>query len=133
MNPFKFREAHGPEWHIREDLITFLEARGWHVEIMHGSVFQNGIPDLLAIHPKYGHRFIDVKVEGRYTFTGAQRKKWPIFEKFGMGVWILVGADDPNYDRLFNPPNWRDYYKDSWRLEDESLDRLTQELRDATD
>jgi hypothetical protein len=56
-----------------------------------------------------------VKVEGKYNFTKAQKIKWPVWEKFGVGIWILTGADQENYDKLFQSPNWRDYWKDSWK------------------
>jgi hypothetical protein len=105
---------HGPEWHIQQDLIRFLEARGWLVERLIGNAFQTGIPDLYCHHPKWGSRWIDVKQPGRYSFTKAQKRKWPKWERFGVGIWILTGATQQQYDLLFQAPNWRAYWKESW-------------------
>jgi hypothetical protein len=108
------RARHGPEYGIQKDLIAYLEARGWLVERLIGNAFQLGIPDLFAHHPKWGSRWIDVKVDGKYSFTKAQKIKWPKWERFGVGIWILTGADQANYDKLFKFPNMRDYWKPSW-------------------
>lgn len=109
------RPKHGQEWYIQQDLIAFLKARGWHVERMIGNAFQLGIPDLFIAHPKWGQRWIDVKRAGKnYSFTKAQKQKWPVWDRFGIGIWILTGADQENYDRLFQKPNWQSYWKASW-------------------
>lgn len=104
-----------PEAKIQEKLTVYLEVRGWLVEVTHGSAFMKGFPDLYIAHPKWGSRWIDVKVEGHYSFTKAQRMKWPLWEKFGIGIWILTGADQANYDRLFAKPNMWDYWKPQWK------------------
>jgi hypothetical protein len=109
------RPKHGGEWHIQQKLTAYLKAEGWHVERMIGNAFQTGVPDLYAAHPKWGTRWIDVKRPGKdYSFTKAQKRKWPVWEAFGIGIWILTGVDQENYDRLFKAPNWRDYWKESW-------------------
>lgn len=108
------RKKHGPEWQIQQDLIAFLQARSWHVERMIGNAFQMGIPDLFIAHIKWGTRWIDVKAPGRYSFTKAQKIKWPIWSEFNIGIWILTGATEAQYDRLFAKPNWKDYWKPSW-------------------
>lgn len=108
------KAKHGPEWFIQRDLVAFLEAREWLVERMIGNAFQTGIPDLYAHHPKWGGRWIDVKNNGRYSFTKAQKRKWPLWESYGVGIWILTSADQQAYDKLFGPPNWRNYWKASW-------------------
>lgn len=108
------RKKHGPEWHIQNDLIKFLTARGWLVERMIGNAFQMGIPDLYAFHPRWRERWIDVKVKGRYSFTNAQKEKWPLWESFGIPIWILTAATQEEYDLLFAPPNWRQYWKPQW-------------------
>lgn len=105
-----------PEAKIQKALKTFLKARDWLVESTHGSAFQRGFPDLFLAHPKWGIRWVDVKVEGRYSFTKAQRIKWPLWERYGVGIWVLTAANQENYDRLFAPPNWRSYWKSSWEL-----------------
>jgi hypothetical protein len=108
------RAKHGPEWHIQEELREFLEARGWLVERMIGNAFQVGIPDLYCRHPKWGERWIDVKNAKSYSFTKAQRHKWPIWEKFNCGIWILTGATEAEYAKLFQKPNWREFWKPSY-------------------
>lgn len=108
------RPAHGPEWYIQQALIQFLRDRGWLVEPTHGNLYQQGFPDLWCHHGKWGYRWIDCKQPGRYTFTKAQRVKWPLWEAYGVGIWILTAANQEQYDLLFKPPNWRYYWKASW-------------------
>lgn len=121
------RSKHGPEWHIQQDLVQFLEARGWLVERMIGNAFQTGIPDLYCHHLRWEYRWIDVKVKGRYTFTKAQRAKWPEWEKSGVGIWILTAATQEQYDLLFAPPNWRQFWKPQWDVKVD-IDALLDEL-----
>lgn len=109
------RPVHGPEFYIQQDLIKFLAARGWLVERMIGNAFQIGIPDIYCHHPKWSYRWIDVKRPGKnYSFTKAQKLKWPVWESFGIGIWILTAANQEQYDKLFAPPNWREFWKASW-------------------
>ncbi len=124
------RTAHGPEWFIREDLEEFLTARRWMVEKTHGNLYQQGLPDLFIAHRKYGERWIDVKQPGgNYTFTNAQKQKWPVWESFRVGIWILVAATQAEYDKLFQPPNWRDFWKPQWgRIPD--IDALLDEIEE---
>ena len=120
--------AHGPEYHIQHALTEFLEARGWLVERMIGNAFQTGIPDLYCHHPKWGYRWIDVKRPGKnYSFTKAQKRKWPEWDRKGVGIWILTAASQDAYDTLFQPPNWKQFWKASWgQLPD--IDALIDEL-----
>lgn len=118
------RETHGPEWKIQKELIKFLWIRGWLVEVMHGNLFQKGVPDLFIAHPKHGQRWIDVKNPVSYNFTRDQRIKWPNWEKYKVGIWILVAATEEEYDKLWQPPNMRDYWKASWDLEPTVSDLL---------
>lgn len=108
------RNSHGPEWYIQKDLIEFLESRKWLVERTHGNLYQEGFPDLYIACPQWGQRWIDCKNPERYSFTKAQRRKWPLWEQNGIGIWILVAASQEEYDKLFQPPNWRTYWKDSY-------------------
>jgi len=107
--------------------MEFLRTRGWLVERMIGNAFQTGIPDLFCWHPKWGGRWIDVKNPERYSFTQSQKIKWPLWEKFKLGVWILTDATQEEYDKLFEPPNFRDFWKDSWTLDDSDVDRWMDE------
>ena len=120
---------HGPEWHIQQDLIAYLEIRGWLVERMIGNAFQTGIPDLYISHPKWGARWVDVKNPETYSFTKAQKRKWPLWERFGVGIWIITSADQDGYDRLFAPPNWRQYVKKAWHIPTiEEIDAMMSEI-----
>jgi len=116
-----------PEAVIQADLIEFLGARGWLVEHTHGNLYQVGFPDLYLFHKTWGERWVDCKVKGRYSFTNAQKVKWPLWESFGVGIWILTAASDDEYAKLFTKPNWRVYWKKSWG-ELPSVDELMAEL-----
>lgn len=111
------REVHGPEWHIQKELIKFLRVRNWLVEVTQGNLYQKGFPDLYLAHKQHGQRWVDVKNPVSYSFTKAQRIKWPNWEKHGVGIWILVAPTEEEYDKLWQPPNMRQYWKASWDLE----------------
>jgi Holliday junction resolvase len=123
------RARRGPEWHIQQDLIRYLRARGWHVERLIGNAYQSGLPDLFIAHPKWGVRLIDVKNPKRYGFTKAQKQKWPILEKYGVGIWILTAANQEQYDLLFKKPNWREFIKGNWNIPtQEDISKMLDEL-----
>jgi hypothetical protein len=118
-----------PEEKIRNDLREFLQVRGWLVEIMHGNMYQSGIPDAYLFRRDAGPRWVDFKTPNRYSFTRAQRRKWPQWERHGVGIWVLTAATQEEYDKLFGPPNWRDYWKDSWGVLDpqDAIDKAIDE------
>jgi hypothetical protein len=118
-----------PEAKIQRDLIAYLRDRDWMVKPTHGNAFQVGFPDLYCFHRKYRERWIDCKNAGRYTFTIAQRQTWPAWDEIGIGIWILTGANQAEYDKLFAPPNWRAYWKKSWRIPTAAeIDHLLREI-----
>lgn len=100
----------GPEAKIQQNLIRFLQVRGWYVKSTHGNQFQSGFPDLYASHPKYMSRWIEVKNATAYSFTNAQRIEFPLLAAHGVGIWILCDATDCEYNKLFKPPNWGIYF-----------------------
>ncbi len=104
-----------------------LRARGWEVEPMHGNLYQHGVPDRFVMHNRWGTRWIDYKVAGRYSFTRAQRLKWPRWDAKGVGVWIITAASEAEYKKLFEPANWRAYWRASYG-EPVSIDKLLDEL-----
>jgi hypothetical protein len=122
-------DKHKLELHIQRELVEFLRARGWYVQRMLADSFQNGLPDLYCHHKKWGQRWVEVKRADGYSFTRRQRQKWPEFEQAGIGIWILTAATQEEYDRLFGPANWRDYYKGSFQVPDvHAIDAMLDEL-----
>lgn len=109
MDPLKTKDKHGPEWEIQQKLIKFLRAREWHVMVTHGNAYQSGFPDLYCTHMHYKQRWIDVKVADKYSFTVAQKEHWPVISRV-TGIWILTAATEDEYNKLFQPPNWEQYY-----------------------
>jgi hypothetical protein len=99
---------------IQREIAEYLRIRGWHVERMLANSYQSGIPDLYAFHKKWGQRWIEVKRAEDYSFTLRQRQKWPVWEKADIGIWILTAATQEQYDLLFKPPNWREFWKPSF-------------------
>ena len=123
MDPFKARAKHGQEFFIQNKFVEYLEGRGWLVERLVGNAFQRGIPDVYIAHPDHGQRWVDFKVHGSYEYTKPQQEKWPIWEKFGVGIWILGARSakectkeqmDSEYKLLFGPPNMRDFWKSKY-------------------
>ena len=112
MEPVKHRFTN-PEQKVRDRIRAMLERKGWYVEIMHGNLFQSGIPDLFATHKRYGYRWVEVKLPkfkgSRYT--AAQLKKFPILCANGSGVWVLTEDTEEEYNKLFEKYNWESYAK----------------------
>jgi len=108
LNP-TFRDD--PELRIRTRIRNYMKDRGWRVDITHGNKYSKGFPDLHCYHLEHGLRWVDAKNPVRYAYTTAQIKLWPKWEEVGCGVWILFEGDDANYDLLFEPPNFRKFWK----------------------
>ncbi len=104
----KIKGVKGPEYKIQQKIIKYLEAREWYVKVMTGTMYQWGIPDLLACHKKYGIKFIEVKNPESYSFTAAQHSEFPKFQAHGVPIYILTAANEANYKRLWEPSNlWK--------------------------
>ncbi len=99
----KIKGVKGPEYKIQQKIIRFLEARGWYVKVMTGTMYQWGIPDLYACHKRHGHKWIEVKNPESYSFTAAQHSEFPKFQAHGDPIYILTAANEANYKRLFAP------------------------------
>lgn len=121
----RIRKKHGPEFSIQNDVVKFLKDRGWYVERLIGNALQVGIPDLYVYHKKYGERWVDIKNPASYEYTKAQKWKWPKWHEAGIGVWIMVAATQEEYDKLFQPPNWKAYWKKKYDID---LDQLLNEM-----
>ena len=130
MDPKRFKSKDGPEAIIQRNFIQYVKERGWNVERMIGNQLQKGIPDIYIQHPKHGDRWIDLKNPRDYEFTSAQIIKWPIWEAHGTPIWIITGWTDEEYDKLFVPCNWREYWKPKY---DEQRLELEQDMQDLFD
>lgn len=123
-----------PEKKVRDDIRGFLQGRGWGVEITHGNKYQSGLPDLYVMHYDYGVRWIDAKVEGRYSFTNAQKITWSKWHyEYRVGIWIMTAGNQEQYDWLFAPPNWLDYWKPAYGrpqdwIDGPDLDKILREV-----
>lgn len=120
----KIRPVKGPEAKIQADIIKFLEDRKWYVLNTHGNMYQRGFPDLYACRRRYKYgvptegvyyadaplvRWIEVKNPESYSFTPAQLECFPKLMAEGAGVWVMLGATEIEYAKLFQPPNWVSY------------------------
>lgn len=102
-----------PEAKIQKDLITFLEARKWYVKVLHGNIFQAGMPDLFICKRDRGYRFIEVKQPIKYMFTASQMETFPKMTGAGVGIWVLTAATEHEYQKLGARPNWWTYCTDT--------------------
>lgn len=96
---------------IQRDVKDYLESKQWLVEVFSCNAYQRGIPDLLAFQDGYGFRFIDVKRPKGGTLTKAQVQKWSKWDEYGLGVWIMTAPTEAEHRKLFEPPNWRNWWK----------------------
>lgn len=110
MKPLRLKH-NAPEQKVREDIVKMLRYKGWFVKITHGSMYQSGLPDLIACHRTYGIRFIEVKLPGMIgsKFTPAQIQDFTSFSANGCQVWILTGDSESEYAKLFAKGNWYTY------------------------
>jgi hypothetical protein len=105
----RYQSSVQPEKVLQDEIVHFLRMRGWMVENMHGNAFQMGVPDLYCYHMDLDmHRWIDVKRPHAHVYTKAQCQKWPGWKP---GVWIMMGATEEWYSKLFEPPNFMEYWK----------------------
>lgn len=79
-----------------------MEREGWWVKKIHGSIYQIGLPDLIAIHPVYGTKWIEMKVFPN-KLENSQKKLFGEMQRHGAKVYILRGVED--YHLLFEPCN----------------------------
>lgn len=119
-----------PEAALQERIVDFLQKRGWLVEVMHGNVFQKGIPDLSLFRRDVGYRDVDVKLPEGSVLTKAQCQKWPEWEKHGRGVWIMKAATEEEYQKLWQPPNWREMWKPRYEKYIREVENIMSELDD---
>lgn len=112
MEPLKRQNKKGPEKIIEDDIVKMLRNKGWLVRKMHGDANNKGWPDLYACHSNYGIRWIEVKLPQMKgsKFTPAQREWFPKLVANGSRIWILVAATESEYKKLFEEPNFYQYW-----------------------
>jgi len=106
MDPKKLGNSQTPEGKIKKEVIKFLQERKWLVVTTHGNMFQSGLPDLYACHPEIGQRWIELKNPLSYHFTKAQMYLFPELFRYGVGVWVICGATEEEYKKLWEAPNF---------------------------
>jgi hypothetical protein len=120
----------GPEWFIARDADRLLTSRGWRIYITTGNRYQKGFPDRYLIHKDHGTRWVDYKSPRRHSLTTAQRRIWPEWDLLGVGIWIMAGATETEYRKLFEPPNWRAYWKSRYGTVP-SVEELLEQLKEG--
>lgn len=112
MNPRKLPEKRGPEYYVREKIVKMLTRHGWIVKLIHGSMYQSGLPDIYATHKRHGPRWIEVKLPNMdgSRWTKAQLENFPLLSENGTGIWVLTADTDHEYKKLFDKPNWFEYF-----------------------
>ena len=84
-----------------------MEARGWYIIKLHGGKYQSGLPDLFAMHPEYGTRWIETKTPSG-KLRASQVKKFYLMSRAKVKIFVL--EDETHYRRLFEEnDNWTDY------------------------
>ena len=91
---------------IQSAIIKMMRSKEWYIINMHGNEFQMGVPDLYCCHKRHGTRWVEVKVKDKYRFTPAQIDVFPELAAKGVGIWVLTGASEEQYAKLFKPANW---------------------------
>ena len=101
-----------PEAEIQKELIKYLKIRDWLVRVLHADYKNKGWPDLYITHTRYGQRWVEVKLPGMVgsKFTNAQIEWFPKMCAHGTPIWILTGANDIEYAKLFKPQNFSQIY-----------------------
>jgi hypothetical protein len=96
-----------PEAAIQKALVYMLQGHGWYCMETHGNLYQWGFPDVYATHSRYGARWIEVKLPDMKgsKFTSAQMVCFPKLRANGTSIWIITGATQTEYKKLFKPCN----------------------------
>ena len=90
-----------------DEIVQLLEQNNWTVMRTHGNLYQKGFPDLYAIHPEHGRKWIEIKNPKGFTWTPAQMKYFPLMVLCHVPIWVMRSVED--YKRLFEPYNLREF------------------------
>lgn len=88
---------------------NFLEYEGWHLENLHGSQFQYGLPDQLAMRAGriIGIEYKVIEENGRIKYTKHQQVKFPKMMSEGFPIYIIASRDLTGTDkRTIQEINW---------------------------
>ena len=80
---------------------------GWYCLRTHGNAYQAGFPDVLALHKRFGTRWIEVKRPKGIKFTQAQLDVFTKFSANRVGVWVLTHENQKNL--IHGAANWYTY------------------------
>jgi len=97
---------------IQNAIMKRLRENGWVCLPTHGNMYQQGLPDVYALHPEHGGRWIEVKQSTGYRFTPAQKQYFPVISQAGHGIWVLTSETET--ERLHKPQNWTNYMYSPW-------------------
>ena len=111
---------------VAHPFVCLMESRGWDCVKTHGNQFQAGFPDYFCTHEQFSPRWVETKVvrNGMYSFTPAQIKRFPLWHKRGVQIYVVAAEDlrgeqafekrKELYALLFQPPNVMQAM-DKWR------------------
>lgn len=71
------------------DIMSALIFADYKIMHTHGNSFQSGLPDILAVHPVHGIKWVEVKNPKSYSFTMAQRIRLEQMMICKFPVWII--------------------------------------------
>lgn len=107
MNSTSIRNQGEPkEAVIQKRIIEALQIRGWECMVTHGNMFQKGFPDLYIFRRPEGSRWVEVKRPNKWRFTSAQINWFHKMAAAGIGIWVLMGHEQSEIDKLYKAPNW---------------------------
>lgn len=108
MDPLKkLRPKDRSEAQIQAAFMRELLLEGWYCIRTHGNAFQAGFPDILAMHKRWGTRWVEVKRPGRARFTQDQLDVFTKFSSKNVGVWVVTHEDERK--KIHGPANWHTF------------------------
>lgn len=89
---------------LRPRVLKNLQDNDWHTEIVSGTLYNVGFPDLYLIHRQFGTRWLELKIHP-VKFQRSQIERFTLWTKYGVGIWVVTNAVQvPSI--LFKKPNW---------------------------
>ncbi len=92
---------------LRPKVIKLLKQLGWHVEITHMGMYQQGWPDLYCMHPDDLPRWVELKAAWNSMLRPSQKEKFTLWTRYKTYIWIVYRVDDiPKVFEDFPTGNW---------------------------